>query len=406
MENKIKIGVLEESKNPPDRRTAMSPKQAVRFLKKFPQAELFIQKSKIRGFCDEEYTALGLNLVDDVSHCDILLGIKEVEKDKLLPNKTYLFFSHTAKKQAYNRPLLQALMKKNIRMIDYEYLTYENGVRIIAFGRWAGLVGAYNGLIALGKREGYFNLPRAINTKGIDEMFEILVSKAKLPPLKIVLTGGGRAAQGALETLSALNIVRVQPKDFLKKEYNFPVYTQLDPGDYVRRIDGNDFRLEHFFKNPKEYESIFSPYTKVADMYIACHFWDQNSPKFITREDTEAADFKIKVIADISCDINAPIAPTVRPSEIADPFYGYDPKTHKIGYPFDRFNITVMAVDNLPGEVSRDASENFSSTLIDRVLPALLGEDTEKIIERATITENGNLGKHFGYLREFAEGNE
>lgn len=406
MNKVIKLGVLRETKTPPDKRSAMSPKQAVRFLQTFPDTELYIQSSEIRAFKDEEYAALGLTVVDDLSHCDILMGIKEADIDTLIPNKTYLFFSHTAKKQSYNRTLLQALLEKNIRMIDYEYLTYENGVRIIAFGRWAGLVGAYNGLTALGKREGWFNLPRAIDTNGIEEMFGILKREVKLPAVKILLTGGGRVAQGALETLSVLDITRVRPQEFLENEYDLPVFTQLDPGDYVRRRDGKDFALQHFFEHPEEYESTFAPYTKAADMYIACHYWNHKSPKFITREDTEAEDFRIRIIADVSCDINGPIAPTIRPSEIADPFYGYEPKTHQEGYPFDRFNISVMAVDNLPGEVPRDASEDFSSVLIDRILPALLGEDTEKVIERAVITENGQLGKNFQYLKDFAEGRE
>jgi saccharopine dehydrogenase (NAD+, L-lysine forming) len=406
MNNKIKVAVLKETKTPPDKRAALTPKQAVRFLQHFPNTELYIQSSDIRAFKDEEYSELGLTVTDDVSHCDILIGIKEVEVSELIPEKTYLFFSHTAKKQAYNRKLLQTLLEKKIKMIDYEYLTYENGIRIIAFGRWAGMVGAYNGLRAFGKREGLFQLPQAIQTQGMEAMFAELRKKVKLPPVKLLITGGGRVAQGALETLSVLNIKGVKPKDFLSKHYDYPVYSQLDPGDYVKRKDGKSFELQHFFENPEAYESAFTPYTKVADMYIACHFWDEKSPKFITKEDVEADDFKIRIIADVSCDINGPIAPTIRASEIADPFYGYEPKTHKEGYPFDRFNISVMAVDNLPGEVPRDASEDFATNLIDKIMPALLGEDTEGIISRAIITENGELGEHFRYLADFAAGKE
>lgn len=406
MNDKIKVGVLKETKTPPDRRAALSPKQAVHFLRHFPETELYIQSSNLRAFKDQEYTDLGLTVTDDISGCDILLGIKEVAVDTLIPGKTYMFFSHTAKKQEYNRELLQALLKKKIRMVDYEYLTYENGVRIIAFGRWAGLVGAYNALRALGKREGLFNIPQAADTSRTEEMFSILKSRVKLPAVKILITGGGRVAQGALETLSVLDIEGVKPNDFLNRNYDCPVFTQLDPGDYVRRKDGKPFELQHFFENPEAYESAFAPYTKVADMYIACHYWDEKSPDFITREDVRADDFRIRVIADVSCDIDGPIAPTIRASEIADPFYGYDSGTGEEGYPFDRFNISVMAVDNLPGEVPRDASEDFSVVLIDRIMPALLREDTEGIISRAIITENGELGENFKYLQNFAEGKE
>ena len=403
MNKKIKVALLKETKTPTDKRAALSPNQAVNFLQNFPEVELYIQSSNIRAFTDSEYSDLGLTVTDDVSHCDIMLGVKEVDIPMLIPDKTYFFFSHTAKKQEYNRPLLQELMSKNITMIDYEYLTFENGIRIIAFGRWAGLVGAYNGLRAYGKREGLFNLKRAIDTKGIEEMFAELKEKVKLPPVKILITGGGRVAQGALEILSVLDIKAVKPNEFKNNIFDHAVFTQLNPGDYVKLKNNGEFQLSHFFDNPADYESTFSPYTKAADLYIACHFWDEKSPKFIDKETIKDKNFNIKVIADVSCDIDGPIASTIRPSEIDDPFYGYSLDDGTEGYPFDKFNITVMAVDNLPGEVPRDASEDFSSVLINRIMPALLREDTKGIIKRASITKNGELGEHFTYLKDFAE---
>ncbi|NPA44227.1 MAG: alanine dehydrogenase [Chlorobi bacterium] len=399
----LKVAILKETKTPPDRRTAIAPEQAVEILKNFNNVELFVQSSNIRAYKDEEYAQLGLKVVKDVSHCDILIGVKEVHIPELIANKTYLFFSHTAKEQEYNRPLLQELLKKNIKMLDHEYFTDEKGMRLVAFGNWAGLVGAYNGLIALGKRTGAFELKRAIDCHDIKEIKENL-KQIKVPTKKFLITGGGRVAHGAMEILETANIKKVSPEEFLKNEYNEAVYTQLDPQYYVERKDGADFDLQHFFKNPKMYKSTFKPYTKATDVYIACHFWDEDSPKFITKEDYKDKDFRISVIADVSCDIADPIASTLRPSEIADPFYGYNKQTGEEGDPFDLNNVTVMAVDNLPGEVPRDASVDFGKGLVEKVFPSLFGKDTTGIIERATITENGELGKHFKYLKDFAEG--
>ncbi|MCF6366630.1 MAG: NAD(P)-dependent oxidoreductase [Bacteroidales bacterium] len=403
MSKKIKVGILKETKTPPDRRTAISPKLGVQLIEKFPNVELFIQSSDIRAFKDEEYTELGLTVVDDISHCDILAGVKEVHIPELIAGKTYLFFSHTAKEQEYNRPLLKEFLKKNIKMLDHEYFTNEKGIRLVAFGNWAGLVGAYNGLVTLGKRTGKYELKRAKDCHDIKEVKEQL-KNIEVPAKKFLITGGGRVARGAMEILETAGIKKVSPEDFLNKEFDKAVYSQLDPQYYVARKDGKEFSLQHFFRNPEMYKSTFKPFTKVTDVYIACHFWDEDSPKFFTKEDIKESDFRIQVIADVSCDIADPIPSTLRPSTIADPFYGYDKLNENEGDAFDKNNITVMAVDNLPGEVPRDASLDFGQGLIDNIFPALFGEDTTGIIERATITENGKLGKHFQYLKDFANG--
>jgi len=303
----LKVGILKETKTPPDKRTAISPKLGVQLLKKFPNVELFIQSSNIRAYKDEEYTKLGLQLVEDISNCDILVGVKEAHIPTLIPNKTYLFFSHTAKEQEYNRVLLQTFLNKKIKMLDHEYFTDEKGMRLVAFGNWAGLVGAYNGLIALGKRTGTFNLKRAIDSHDINEMKEAL-KKIQVPKRKFLITGGGRVAHGAMEILEIAGIKKVSPQDFLNKKFNEAVYTQLDPQYYVERTDGEKFDLHHFFKKPKMYKSTFKPFTKVADVYVGCHFWDEDSPKFITKEDYKDKDFRISVISDVSCDIADPIA--------------------------------------------------------------------------------------------------
>jgi len=401
---KIKVGILKETKTPPDTRVAIPPKQAVKLLEKFPNVELFIQSSDLRAYKDEEYSQLDLNVVDDVSNCDILIGVKEVDIPALIPGKTYFFFSHTAKKQPYNRVLLQEILKKNIRIIDYEYLTDVHNFRLVAFGRWAGIVGSYNSLLGYGIRSGKYKLRRAHECHDMDEFFEEL-SKIKLPKIKLLVTGGGRVAHGAMEVLDHVNVKKVSPQDFLNKEFDKAVYTQIDPWHYTKRKDGDIFDLEHFFKHPQEYKSTFLPYTKIADVLIACHFWDPKSPKFMTVDDMKADDFNLSLIADVSCDVNGPIPSTLRASTIKEPFYGFDAENAEESEAFDKKNITVMAVDNLPGEAPRNASVDFGNDLIEKVFPSLFGEDKDKIIKRASITTlKGKLSKRFKYLQEYVDG--
>ncbi|MBT3210057.1 MAG: alanine dehydrogenase [Bacteroidetes bacterium] len=405
MKEKFKIGVLKETKNPPDKRVVLPPKQAVELLKKYPKFELIIQPSELRCYDDKEYSDLGLTLSDDLSQCDLLAGVKEVDIPALIPNKQYLFFSHTAKKQPYNRKLLQEIIAKKITLLDHEYLTDKNNFRLVAFGRWAGIVGAYNGLVAYGLRSGLFKMKRAHECYDMDDFFAEL-NKVKLPAIKILITGGGRVAQGAMETIEPLNLKKVTPQDFLSKTYDEAVFCQIDPWNYTKRKNGEPFDLEHFFRNPSEYESTFLPYTKVTDMFIACHFWDEKSPVFMTKDDMRADDFKIGVIADVSCDIDGPIPSTIRSSTIAEPFYGYNTFSEKEDDPFNKKNICVMAVDNLPGEAPRNASVDFSEGLIEKVFPAFINGDIEGIADRATIVKNGELAEKYSYLSDFAAGKE
>ncbi len=275
--NKLKVGILRETKNPPDMRVALPPKQCVTLLDKFKNIELYIQPSKLRTYTDDEYIELGLTLKEDISDCDILIGVKEVDIPYLIPNKTYLFFSHTAKKQPYNRELLNEILKKNIRLVDYEYLTDIHNIRLVAFGRWAGIVGAYNGFLGYGKKKKSYDLERAFECHDMDDFFKEL-KKVKLDTIKILVSGGGRVAHGAMEVIEALNIKKVSPQSFLKKQFDEPVFAQIDPWDYTKRKDDDVFDLEHFFKHPYEYKSNFLKYTKVTDIFIACHFWDTKAP--------------------------------------------------------------------------------------------------------------------------------
>jgi saccharopine dehydrogenase (NAD+, L-lysine-forming) len=330
------------------------------------------------------------------------MGVKEVEKKTLIPGKTYLFFAHVGKKQPYNKEMFHKIVNEKIRLIDYEFLTDEKGQRVVAFGRFAGIVGAYNALRARGIKTNRFELKSAHQCRDMEEMWAGLRMISLKPGLKILITGQGRVAGGAMETLNYCNIVKVSPEDFLEKDFDVPVVCQVGPEHYTVRRNRDPFNFDHFVKHPDEYESSFKPFTRAADILIACHYWDPLSPGFFTRSDMKQPGFRISVIADISCDINGPIPSTLRATTIADPFYGYNPLLEKEEPAFLRpGNITVMAIDNLPGEVPRDASADFGKQLMRNLLHDLFTEGTSEMIIRATITENGRLTSHFAYLNDY-----
>lgn len=398
-----KIGIIKEGKVPIDRRVPLTPQQA-KYVQDNFDVEIMVQKSDIRCFSDEDYLEAGLSVVDAIDDCDIILGVKEVPIEKLEPNKTHFFFSHTIKKQDYNRDLLRAILDKKIKLIDWETLTNENGKRIIAFGRWAGIVGAYNGLWTYGKRYNLFHLRRANECFDYDDL-KTELTKVKLPNIKIALTGGGRVTKGAMEILLGIGVRQVSSHDFLNGRYDEPVFTQLNSRDYNKRKDGAEFHRTDFYTQPELYEGDFLKYTKVADILIACAYWAPAAPVLFQREDILRDDFKIKVIADITCDIEGSIPSTKKPSTIDDPIYDYNPSDDRVEEAItDEGNITVMAVDNLPCELPRDASESFGNELVNNVIPHLLGNDEQQIIHRATITSGGKLTEKYAYLQDYVDG--
>jgi alanine dehydrogenase len=400
----MKIAILRETKTPQDRRVPLTPLHCREILQQYPDIELVVQPSDLRCFSNQEYTSQGIMLQEDLSDCNLLMGVKEVNNSELMPGKSYMFFSHTAKEQPYNRNLLKAIVNKKITLIDYEYLTRSDNTRVVAFGKWAGIVGTYNGLKAYGLRKGLFQLEPAWKLSGLEEMKELL-KDLKINAVKIILTGGGRVAHGAMEILKAAGIQEVSPLRFLKGKAKNAVFSRLDPWHYTRHVGGKEFEFSHFVEHPTEYENTFLPYAKLASIYIACHFWDPDSPILLSKKDLQESTIKIQVIADISCDINGPIASTIRASTIADPVYGYKPvEGVETLNPYDKDAITVMAVDNLPGELPRDASENFGSALIENVIPYLLNDDSEGILGRATIVKNGALSEKFSYLKDYLNG--
>ena len=402
----MKFGIIKERKNPPDRRVVFSPEKLQEFKKQFPQAEIVVESSDIRVFSDEAYKNAGFEVTNDVSDCDVLLGVKEVPVDELIPNKKYFFFSHTIKKQPYNRKLLKAILEKNIEMFDHETIVQENGARLIGFGRYAGLVGAYNGFRALGLREGLFNLPKVETLPDLDAV-KAELDKITLPNIKILLTGTGKVAHGAQEILDHLQIKQVSDALYLTSEFTEPVYCIADVMEYAKRKDGKVGDKFEFYKDPSGYESNFMPYAKQTDFFIAGHFYGDGAPYLFTREDAKNSEFRIKYVADVSCDIDGPVATTLRASTIADPIYGYNPETEsEINFKNEKA-ITVMAVDNLPCELPKDASEGFGNMFLAHVIPAFYNNDKDGILARAKMTtNNGKLTERFAYLQNYVDGKE
>jgi saccharopine dehydrogenase (NAD+, L-lysine-forming) len=395
----VTIGILREEKIPHDKRVPFTPLQCLQMEQQF-SVKVKIQSSSHRCYPDSDYQDLGLQVVEDLSDCAILFGIKEVPPANLIPQKTYLFFSHTKKAQPRNKKLLQEIVEKHITLIDYECLTDESGNRVIGFGRYAGIVGAYNGMLGYGKKQGSYNLTPAYLLKDKAALDHEL-HKVVLPAIKIIITGGGRVANGASEIMGALKIRRVTPFEFLNYTFHEPVYTHLHSKDYHLAKDTTSWNSQHFYQHPEKYLSIFNRYAQACDLLIHCAYWHPQAPLLFSKDEMKSPKFAIQVIADITCDINGSIPATSRASAIGDAFYGYNPITEKEESPFLKTNITLMAVDNLPCELPKDASADFGKNLIEQVLPVLLTKQNDSMITRATITQNGSLTPAYKYLETF-----
>ena len=399
----MKFGLITERKNPPDRRVVFSPSELLQFKNNFPEADIKIESSNVRVFLDQEYSDLGFEVSQNMNDCDVLIGVKEVPIANLIPNKKYFFFSHTIKKQIFNRKLLVACLEKNIELYDHETIVDSSNKRLIGFGRYAGIVGAYNGIRAFGIKYELFNLAKAETLKDQNALTERL-KRNVLPNIKIVLTGHGKVGLGAKEMLDKMKLKEVSIPDYLTKIYDKPVYTHLDIEDYNKRIDGKPFDRTDFLANPHLYTSNFERFSEVSDIFMAGHFYGNGAPVILTREMLASAKNNIKVVADISCDVLGPIACTIRSSTIASPLYGYYPFENKEVDFMHPAAIVVMAVDNLPCELPKDASEGFGEMFLEHVIPAFYNDDKDGILARAKMTENGKLTPRFEYLQDFVDG--
>lgn len=401
----MKIGIIKERKSPPDRRVVLSPQASKSLVEKFEALEIIAEPSDIRVFSDSAYEKAGIPVASNMEECDVLLGVKEVPLDDLIPNKKYFFFSHTIKKQPYNRKLLQAILEKNIELYDHEVIVGKNELRLVAFGRYAGIVGAYNGFRTYGLKYGNYDLPKAETLENQATLIEELKRiKDDLPNIKIVLTGKGRVSNGSKEMLDGMGLKEVSVEAYLNETFDEPVYAQIDVLDYNKRKDGQVIDMYDFFNNPTEYESDFMRFAEVSDLYIAGHFYGDGAPFIFTREDARKENFKIKVVADVSCDIDGPVASTIRSSTIADPVYGYNAASESEDDYKKEDVIAVMAVDNLPCELPQDASNGFGESFSEHVIPAFFNGDADGVLYRARMTQNGKLTERFAYLQDYVDG--
>jgi alanine dehydrogenase len=403
----ITLGVIREGKVPPDFRVPLTPKQCKAIEVLYPEVKVVVQRSPIRTYPDAAYAEQGIELVDSLADCDYIFGVKEVQIADLIPNKTFFFFSHTFKKQPYNRDLLNAVLDKKIRLVDYEVLKDKYNKRIIGFGRYAGIVGCYNAFLTYGIKSGRYSMKTANECEDRKEVEQEL-KKVDLPAdFRVVLTGFGRVGHGAREIIDLLPITEVSPEEYLKNSFEGPVYTHLEAEDYFAPKDGTSFVKKDFYSTPENYLSTFGRYAKKSDMYIPCHFWSAKSPYILTNEDLLHAENRIKVVGDISCDIAGPIACTIRPSKIGNGIYGYDPLTQTEVDFMQEGAIAVMAIDNLPCELPKDASEDFGNELLKHVLPCLFGKDPDEVISRGSQTTiTGELTEGFSYLSKYIAGLE
>jgi saccharopine dehydrogenase (NAD+, L-lysine forming) len=393
------IALIRESKVPADRRVAFTPAQCKWIQQHFPDVKIVVQHSPNRCFSDREYSVAGIEVKDDVRDSDLFFGIKEVNQDLLVPFKTYLFFSHTKKKQGYNQQMFKTILSRQITLIDYECMEHDDGQRILGFGFFAGIVGAHNGIMAYGRRTGAYSLGRVHEEKSFRELIHTYFG-LKLPPIKIAITGSGRVAHGILEIMNLLEVVEVDPDEYLSREFSYPVFTQLKGASLYRPKNGTAYHRDHFHDHPEAYECLFEPYTKVTDILMNGIYWDEDVPRLFELSDLRRPDFHIKTIADITDDKNGSVPCNLGDSSIDDPVYGVDKIDFTKTLPYVPGSIDMMAVGNLPNELPRDASRYFGEQLLKHILSDLLGKGSD-VTRRATMVEKGKITAAFNYLEEY-----
>lgn len=397
----IKIGLLAERKSPPDYRVAFIPEQCNHLLASYPQLNVVVEKSPTRAIPDHEYEAEGIDVLDHINDCDIVFGVKEVPKEQLIAGMTYCFFTHTIKKQNHNKAMLKRMMELGNTVYDYELITDDKGTRTVAFGYYAGLVGAYNGLRGWGEKYGHYSLQPAHECGHFALLKRQIKDLGKLPAIKIVIAGRGRVGKGAKEMLDTFGIRQVDQQAFLEKSFEEPVYTMLQSGDYYALPNDQQWDSAYFHANPDAVTSTFWRFAQVTDLLITTAFWHPSTPPLFTVEQANDPAFKIKLIADVTCDVEGFIPITLRSSTIARPFYDYVKGQHKEADAFSSLDhITIMAVDNLPCELPRDASCEFGRQLLDNFVPYLL-EGNHPVAERAKILDKGQLTPRYQYLAEW-----
>lgn len=429
------IGLRHEDKYVMERRAPLTPKHVERLIKT-KKLDFVVQTSEKRVFTDEEYIKAGAIIARDLKQCSVIFGVKEMPESFFEEDKTYIFFSHVIKGQAYNMPMLRKMMQLKCNLIDYERVMDEQGKRLIFFGRYAGLAGMINSLWSLGLRlkdAGYktpfAQIKQAHHYNSLAEVREAIsavgqeIAEKGMPeelrPFTVAFTGYGNVSQGAQEILGLLPVKEISPEKllYLKRRSKLPdnlIYKIIFKEEHlVEPIDKNtEFDLHEYYASPEKFKSSFEKYIPHIDMLINCIYWDSRYPRLVTKDYLEKAFTegtpKLKVIGDISCDVNGSVECTEKGTEIEDPVFVYHPDTrsHTMGHKGD--GILVMAVDILPSELPRDSSAGFADVLINYVKAIadcdfnedFLTLDLPNAIRSALILHRGELTPHFKYLEE------
>jgi alanine dehydrogenase len=432
------IGIRHEDRYAMERRAPLTPRHVERLIRN-KKLDIIVQYSEKRVFTEEEYVKAGAKMARDLKKCGVIFGVKEMPISFFEEDKTYVFFSHVIKGQPYNMPMLKKMMEMRCNLIDYEKIVDEQSKRLIFFGRYAGLSGMINSLWSLGLRlkeaglkTPFQHIKQAHTYASLEDAKKAIsavgqeIAENGLPeelrPFTVAFTGYGNVSGGAQEILGLLPIKEISPEKLLalKRRSRLPnnlIYKVVfKEQDLVEHIEPEtEFDLQDYYTNPQDYRSVFDKYVPYMDMLINCIYWDSRYPRLITKDYMQKLFAKgtprLKVIGDISCDVNGSVEFTEKATEIEDPIFVYHPETreYEMGHKGD--GILVMAVDILPSELPRDSSNGFADVLINFVKPIAdcdFNEDFEDLdlprpIKKGLILHKGKFTPDFEYLEEFVK---
>lgn len=430
------IGIRRENKNIWEKRTPLTPND-IFSLKKDENLEFVIQTSPIRAFKDEEYEKAGANVKEDLSECDLIFAVKEIPVQYINKDKTYIFFSHTIKGQKSNMPMLKKIMDLKATLIDYEKVTDEKGRRLIFFGEFAGKAGMIDTLWALGQRlynEGMktpflhiktaheYDSFKAATLALLDVAGEIKKQgmHRSLAPFVLGIAGYGNVSRGAQKVLESLPITEIEPKDIAPlfeedEPNNKTIYKVVFKEEHTvePKSKADKFELQDFFKHPEKYQSVFKKYLPYLTLLVNCIYWDSRYPRLITKKDAkemyaEGKKPRLKIVGDISCDIEGGIEFTLKSTDPSQPVFVYDPKKDEAIMGFNGNGPVVLAVDNLPCELPKESSQEFSTVLkkfVPEIAKADFHADFNKLnlppeIKKAVIVYQGELTPDYKYLEK------
>lgn len=428
------VGIRREDKNEWERRVPLTP-SAVAELVRLHDVDVVVQPSSNRCFPDADYVAAGATLSEDLGNTDIVFAVKEIPVSLFEPGGRYVFFSHTIKGQSYNMPMLRRLMELGCTLVDYETITRDDGRRLVFFGRHAGLAGMIDTLWALGQRlrwmghetlfaqvEAAHRYPSLADAERALAALGTSLADTPLPsslaPFICGVTGYGNVSQGAQHILDLFPVEEIPPDDLprLVADRRPPrdriFKTVFGEEDLVEpRVVGESFVLEDYYERPERYRSVFYRHARSLSVLVNGVFWTDRYPRLLSQADLRDlfADDPPRLLAvgDVSCDIDGSLACTVKATEPDEPVYMYDPATGTARDGWEGDGLLVMAVDNLPCELPREASETFSEALLPFV-PALARLDTTveldaldlpDPVKRAVILMNGELTANYAYLQ-------